>query len=41
MLAASSGFVEACRKLTILPDMDLNARDNFGQTCLHLCALKG
>ncbi len=41
MLAASSGFVESCRNLAIIPDTDANVRDRFGMTCLHLCASKG
>jgi hypothetical protein len=41
MLAASSGYVDSCRKLTIIPDMDLNVRDRLGMTGLHMCAFKG
>lgn len=40
-LAALSGCIEACRKLTLIPGVDLNAKDRFGMSCLHLCAIKG
>ena len=39
-LAALSGYVECCRKL-LQTHVELDARDDFGRTCLHLCAYKG
>ncbi len=43
-LAAQSGFVECCRLLLLAVSSkkpELNDRDEFGMTCLHLCTYKG
>ena len=39
-ISALSGYVECCRKL-LQTHVDLDARDDSGRTCLHLCAYKG